>query len=128
MVRAAAKNHEHVAVATSPADYDLLVAEIRDHGNVTAATRRRFARAAFAHTAAYDRAIVAWLDDVPSAAPGADPVDEMLPPTLTGDVGAPRGHSLRREPRPKSGPATPSQAATLGGTTSSNCPAPLCRT
>jgi phosphoribosylaminoimidazolecarboxamide formyltransferase/IMP cyclohydrolase len=38
-------------------------------------TRRRLARAAFAHTAGYDAAIVAWLDD--TARPR-----EVLPPTL----------------------------------------------
>ena len=32
-------------------------------GALSAATRRRLARAAFAHTAAYDAAIVGWLDD-----------------------------------------------------------------
>jgi phosphoribosylaminoimidazolecarboxamide formyltransferase/IMP cyclohydrolase len=62
MVRAAAKNHEHVGVVTSPADYPAVLAELREAGTLSAATRRRLARAAFAHTAAYDAAIVAWLD------------------------------------------------------------------
>ncbi|MGD0742155.1 MAG: bifunctional phosphoribosylaminoimidazolecarboxamide formyltransferase/IMP cyclohydrolase [Acidimicrobiales bacterium] len=61
MVRAAAKNHAHVAVVVDPADYEGVLAEIRDGGNVTAATRRRLAERAFAHTAAYDAAITAWL-------------------------------------------------------------------
>ena len=62
MVRAAAKNHEHVGIVTSPADYPVVLAELRAHGTLSAAARRRLARAAFAHTAAYDAAIVAWLD------------------------------------------------------------------
>ena len=62
MVRAAAKNHEHVGWSTSPADYPVVLEELRASGSLSAATRRRLARAAFAHTAAYDAAIVAWLD------------------------------------------------------------------
>ncbi len=62
MVRAAAKNHEHVGVVTSPADYPVVLEELRASGSLSAATRRRLARAAFAHTAAYDGAIVEWLD------------------------------------------------------------------
>jgi phosphoribosylaminoimidazolecarboxamide formyltransferase / IMP cyclohydrolase len=62
MVRAAAKNHEHVGIVTSPADYSVVLDELRTSGSLSAATRRRLARAAFAHTAAYDAAIVEWLD------------------------------------------------------------------
>ncbi len=93
MVRAAAKNHEHVGILTSPADYPVVLEELRAKGQLSAATRRRLARAAFAHTAAYDAAIVAWLDTGgPTPAPelqGASPVDAeeaelsaVLPPTL----------------------------------------------
>ncbi|HLI14969.1 MAG TPA: bifunctional phosphoribosylaminoimidazolecarboxamide formyltransferase/IMP cyclohydrolase [Acidimicrobiales bacterium] len=73
MVRAAAKNHEHVAVVVDPADYGEVLDELRREGALSAPTRRRLARAAFAHTAAYDAAIVAWFDEG-----AADP----LPPTL----------------------------------------------
>ena len=62
MVRSAAKNHAHVGILTSPGDYPAVLAELRRDGSLSAATRRRLARAAFAHTAAYDAAIVAWLD------------------------------------------------------------------
>jgi len=72
MVRAAAKNHEHVGVITSPADYPAVLAELRAAGSLSGATRRRLARAAFAHTAAYDAAIVAWLD-----AGGPTPVSDL---------------------------------------------------
>ncbi len=93
MVRAAAKNHEHVGIVTSPADYPAVLEELRASGSLSAATRRRLARAAFAHTAAYDAAIVAWLDAGGPAPigelPGATAADaeeaelsEVLPPTL----------------------------------------------
>jgi len=63
MVRAAAKNHDHVAVVVDPADYGPLLEELRTDGAISLATRRRLARQAFAHTAGYDAAIVAWLDE-----------------------------------------------------------------
>jgi len=63
MVRAAAKNHDHVAVVVDPADYGPVLEELRTDGAISLATRRRLARQAFAHTAGYDAAIVAWLDE-----------------------------------------------------------------
>lgn len=75
MVRAAAKNHAYVGVVVDPSDYDGVVDELEAEGALTAATRRRLARAAFAHTAAYDAAIVGWLDET-------EPEPETLPPTL----------------------------------------------
>ncbi len=63
MVRAAAKNHGHVAVVTSPDQYETVLAELREHGRITEVTRRAFALAAFARTAAYDAAIVDWLQE-----------------------------------------------------------------
>jgi phosphoribosylaminoimidazolecarboxamide formyltransferase / IMP cyclohydrolase len=77
MVRAAAKNHAHVGVVVDPADYDAVLSELRGAGVLAADTRRRLARAAFAHTADYDGAIVAWFD-----AGGAGGKSELLPPTL----------------------------------------------
>ncbi|MFS8585149.1 MAG: bifunctional phosphoribosylaminoimidazolecarboxamide formyltransferase/IMP cyclohydrolase [Acidimicrobiia bacterium] len=62
MVRAAAKNHASVAVLTDPADYPVVLEELRAEGRVSERTRRRLARAAFALTAAYDAAIVDWFD------------------------------------------------------------------
>ena len=75
MVRAAAKNHAHVGVVVDPADYPAILDELRAvaDGTLSADTRRRLARTAFAHTAAYDAAVVAWFDE-------AD--DPILPPTL----------------------------------------------
>jgi phosphoribosylaminoimidazolecarboxamide formyltransferase/IMP cyclohydrolase len=73
MVRAAAKNHAHVGVLVDPADYAAVLAELREAGSLSDATRRRLARAAFAHTAAYDAAVVDWFDQGDG---------ELLPPTL----------------------------------------------
>src|SRR4051794_15023345 len=60
MLRAAAKNFAHVAPVSSPAQYDEVLAELRDTGEVSAATRRRLAAEAFATTAAYEAAIANW--------------------------------------------------------------------
>ncbi len=87
MVRAAAKNHAHVGVIVNPADYQPVVDELRQRGGLSDATRRRLARDAFETTAAYDTAILAWLDSGASTAPderGAPAPDEAeLPPTLS---------------------------------------------
>jgi phosphoribosylaminoimidazolecarboxamide formyltransferase / IMP cyclohydrolase len=62
MLRAAAKNHESVAVAVDPADYAALLAELAAHdGCTTAATRSRLAAKAFAHTAQYDTMVASYL-------------------------------------------------------------------
>ena len=62
MVRSAAKNHQHVAVVTDPADYAPLLREMSSaNGAVGAETRFRLAQKAFSHTAAYDGAISNYL-------------------------------------------------------------------
>lgn len=62
MVRAAAKNFESVAIVVNPKRYPQVLAEIREQGEVTLATRRRLALEAFQHTAQYDAAISAYLE------------------------------------------------------------------
>ena len=62
MVRAAAKNHAHVGVVVSPVDYPAVLTELRAAGSLSSSTRRSLARAAFAHTAAYDAEVVTWFD------------------------------------------------------------------
>ncbi len=63
MIRAAAKNCSHVTVIVHPGEYGPVLEELRRDGVVSDFTRRSLARAAFAHTAAYDAAIVRWLDE-----------------------------------------------------------------
>ena len=84
MVRAAAKNHAFVGIVTDPADYDGVLAELQVDGSLGDATRRRLARAAFAHTAGYDAAIVRWMDADDPFAEAGDSGDaaDALPPTL----------------------------------------------
>jgi phosphoribosylaminoimidazolecarboxamide formyltransferase/IMP cyclohydrolase len=57
MLRAAAKNYHGVAVLVDPADYAMVLDEIRASGGVTEATRFALAKKVFAHTAGYDGAI-----------------------------------------------------------------------
>jgi len=76
MVRAAAKNHAHVGVVVDPADYGLVLAELKAAGELSAVTRRRLAATAFQVTAAYDAAIAAWMAE-------RSPADELLPERLT---------------------------------------------
>ncbi len=59
MVRAAAKNHDAVAVVVDPARYDDVVAAAQS-GGFDLKQRRALAAAAFAHTAAYDTAVATW--------------------------------------------------------------------
>ncbi|MEP6481160.1 MAG: bifunctional phosphoribosylaminoimidazolecarboxamide formyltransferase/IMP cyclohydrolase, partial [Rhodoglobus sp.] len=59
LVRASAKNHANVAIVTSPAGYSQVLKALT-LGGTTLAQRQRLAGEAFAHTAAYDRAVAAW--------------------------------------------------------------------
>ena len=62
MIRAAAKNHEGVAVVVKPESYDAVLAELEenDGAQLSAATRHWLANEAFAQTARYDAAISRW--------------------------------------------------------------------
>ena len=65
MVRSAAKNHKNVAVLTNPNQYGIFLDALK--GNISSVTveqlRSQFAVEAFRHTAEYDAAITAWLED-----------------------------------------------------------------
>ena len=67
MLRSAAKNHERVAVVVDPDDYGWVAQALRT-GGVSAAQRLQLARKAFAHTAAYDAAIAAYLSSIEDGA------------------------------------------------------------
>ncbi|MBK2109582.1 bifunctional phosphoribosylaminoimidazolecarboxamide formyltransferase/IMP cyclohydrolase [Francisella tularensis] len=61
MVRSCAKNHKHTTIVTNPSQYDLVIKEMAENdGKTTLATRREFAKEAFAHTAEYDSHIANW--------------------------------------------------------------------
>ena len=74
MIRAAAKNADHVAVLTDPAQYADIIAALAD-GGTTREQRVALAGAAYARTAAYDAAIAAWFARV-------EPLPERM--TLSG--------------------------------------------
>src|SRR5215472_12358158 len=62
LIRAAAKNHDDVAVVTDPVDYGDFLAEFATHEGASGmALRRRLAGLAFARTGAYDAAVGGWM-------------------------------------------------------------------
>jgi len=96
MVRAAAKNHAHVGVVVDPGEYPAVLEELRRDGALGPTTRRRLARNAFAHTAAYEQAIVSWFDTGDTAMSGqAADVEATgpLPPTI--ELSLERAQELR---------------------------------
>jgi phosphoribosylaminoimidazolecarboxamide formyltransferase/IMP cyclohydrolase len=65
MIRAAAKNHDDVAVVVEPGDYQAVLDELAaNQGATTLTLRRRLAAKAYARTAAYDAAISNWFAGV----------------------------------------------------------------
>jgi phosphoribosylaminoimidazolecarboxamide formyltransferase/IMP cyclohydrolase len=61
MIRAAAKNHDDVAVVVEAQDYQAVLDELAaNNGATTLTLRRRLAAKAYARTAAYDAAISNW--------------------------------------------------------------------
>ncbi len=77
LIRAAAKNHAFVTVATSENHYAVILDEIRRLGRTTPGLRSRLAADAFSHTSAYDLAIADFL---------AGTASETFPPRLTLDL------------------------------------------
>jgi phosphoribosylaminoimidazolecarboxamide formyltransferase/IMP cyclohydrolase len=68
MIRASAKNFIRVASVVDPADYPMILAELKSGGGeLPLALRFRLAQKAFAHTAEYDRAIADYLYQLPAA-------------------------------------------------------------
>ena len=87
MVRAAAKNHNNVAVVVDPSRYDWVVEQIQA-GGFEQADRKRLAAQAYAHTASYDAAVAAWFANVYA------PADDSGFPDFTGATWE-RGEVLR---------------------------------
>ena len=67
LLRASAKNFHDVTVIVDPADYPVVLAELKERGNTTLTTRFRLACKVFALTAEYDAAIARWLRAVDPA-------------------------------------------------------------
>lgn len=62
MVRASAKNFANVAIVVSPESYPAII-ESLGSGGTSLGQRRELAARAFAHTAAYDRAVATWFSE-----------------------------------------------------------------
>jgi phosphoribosylaminoimidazolecarboxamide formyltransferase / IMP cyclohydrolase len=76
MLRAAAKNYVDVAAVARPADYDGVLAELRERGGtLSPETRRRLAATAFTVSAAYESAISRWFQ-------GEEELPETFVPTF----------------------------------------------
>lgn len=75
MIRAAAKNYQDVAVVVDPADYDKVLTELREEGEVSLDTKFYLMQKVFAHTSNYDTMIANYLK--------AERGDDSLPETLT---------------------------------------------
>lgn len=67
MLRAAAKNHNHVTVVVNPIRYEEIVEELKSKNTVSSETRIHLAAEAFSHTAGYDAAIAAYFKALPQA-------------------------------------------------------------
>ena len=74
MIRSAAKNHKFVSVIVDPVDYDVVLAELEENGEVKEETKRKLAAKVFRHTAAYDALISNYL---------TEQMGEESPETLT---------------------------------------------
>ena len=115
MLRSAAKNFEDVAVVSSAAQYEALTAELRGDGGLSAETRWRLGREAFATTAAYDTAIASTLETRAAqekTAPKEPDTAAGLPQTLR--IVAPRKMSLRYGENPHQAAALYTDGSAVG--------------
>jgi len=96
LVRAAAKNHVSVAVATAPEQYSEILAMLENTGGTNLLLRQQLAYEAFEHTAAYDRGIADYL--------GGESISRDFPATMN--------FSLRRKMQLRYG-ENPHQRAAL---------------
>ena len=64
MLRSSAKNFQDVTVIVDPADYPVVLSELKEQGNTSLKTRFRLAVKVFELTSTYDTAIAAWLNKV----------------------------------------------------------------
>ena len=75
MLSAAAKNYQDVAVVVDPADYDKVLTELKEEGEVSLDTKFYLMQKVFAHTSNYDTMIANYLKK--------ERGDDSLPETLT---------------------------------------------
>ena len=75
MLRSAAKNYQDVTVITNPEDYEIVLKELEENGEVSKDTKFRLMQAVFEHTANYDAMIANYIKEQRK--------DESLPEKLT---------------------------------------------
>lgn len=75
MLRSAAKNYQDVSVLVDPADYDLVLKELKAHGKATKKTNFYLSSKVFEHTSSYDTLIADYMRRQRGA--------EVLPETIT---------------------------------------------
>ncbi len=97
LIRAAAKNHDAVAVVTDPSQYGAVLRYLREGGEVPPEFRRQLALEAFRHTAFYDSLIAAYFEGV---------LAERATGATDGGAGAPVGDRAR-DPAGKAAPVFP---------------------
>src|SRR5215472_13073965 len=111
MIRAAAKNHDDVAVLVDANDYAALIEELKRHnGSTSLALRRRLAAKAYARTASYDAAIANWFAGaVKEAAPDYRAFGGRLVEALRYGENPHQSAAFYRTPEPRFGVATARQ-------------------
>ena len=78
LVRAAAKNHKFITIATDTEQYGEILEQVSAHGATTLELREKLAAEAFAHTAGYDRAIADYFAGLTSREPFPGSLDLCL--------------------------------------------------
>ena len=111
MIRAAAKNHDDVAVLVDANDYAALIEELKRHnGSTSLALRRRLAANAYARTASYDAAIANWFAGaVKEATPDYRAFGGRLVEALRYGENPHQSAAFYRTPEPRFGVATARQ-------------------
>ena len=100
MLRAAAKNFAHVVPVSRGPQYERVLEELRNGGELSLETRRELAAEAFSVTAAYEASIAAWFMDRTTFPRPADPgFRESTRPLLWREPAPARG-LLRGDRRP----------------------------
>src|SRR3954447_24567664 len=111
MIRAAAKNHNYVAVIVDADDYSRVLGELVAHGGaVTLALRKALAQKAYARTAAYDAAISNWFaEQLDDAAPAFRAIGGRLVEALRYGENPHQSAAFYRTPEQRFGVATARQ-------------------
>ncbi len=113
MIRAAAKNYQHVSVVTDAEDYPLILTEIKvNNGTISQALRFKLAQKAFSHTAAYDSAISNYLTAI-----NEDQTHDQFPERL--NINLTKAQSLRYGENPHQAAAFYRDLTPLDGSLSS---------